>query len=297
MELSVIIPAFNSENTLKRCVDSVLAQECKQIELIIIDDGSTDSSPYICDYYSSRYDNITSIHTSNGGLSNARNKGIECAKGEYITFIDSDDYIEKFSYKVLLDILNSNKKYDILEYPIYERYGSLKKQHLLTFKNQEYTDMKEYWLGAKAYNHSYACNKIFKRKLFEQVKFPEGKAFEDIFTLQPLLKVCHSLLTTDKGLYYYTFNPNGITSKAGAKELSELLEANLNILPVMSDENYYASVLNIALDVYNATSVVPSLPILPYKGTLKLKLLNIIGLKKLCQLNKIIHKIMKINLS
>lgn len=294
MKLSVIIPAFNTENTLNRCVESVLAQECEDMEVVIIDDGSTDSTPSICNQYSSRFGNIKTIHTSNGGLSKARNIGIDNAKGNYITFVDSDDYVENATYKQLLDILEVNGDYDILEYPVFERFGLKKRQHLLTFNEREYSDIKDYWLNAKAYNHAYAWNKIYKRKLFEQVRFPEGMVFEDTFTLPKLLQKCRKITTTDKGLYYYTYNSKGITAQAGGKELTDLLNAHLAVLPEMVDEDYYAAVLNIALDVYELTGTVPHLPVLPYNGSLKLKLLNIIGLKRLCLLNKTMHRLTRV---
>ena len=128
MNLSIIIPVYNVERTIRRCLDSVLADTYSDYQIIIVDDGSNDSCHYICDVYAQKDTRSDVIHKKNGGLGNARNAGINKAQGEYITFIDSDDTIAKGTIRSLMEILNRHKEYDILEYPIYEHFGVKSRQ-------------------------------------------------------------------------------------------------------------------------------------------------------------------------
>ena len=115
--------------------------------------------------------------------------------------------------------------------------------------------MSAYWLKAQTYRHAYAWNKIYRRQLFNNIRYPEGRVFEDIFTLPQLLNETRMAVTTNKGLYYYTHNPNGITQTATGKELTQLLDSHLRYLNQWPniDSNFYAMLLNIQRDVYTAT--------------------------------------------
>lgn len=114
MKLSIVVPVFNVENSLDECIESILQQSFHDIEVILVDDGSTDNSPSICDRWADKDTRIIVIHQPNGGLSNARNKGIEHANGHYITFVDSDDKISHDTYERLMDILLAHPEYDLL---------------------------------------------------------------------------------------------------------------------------------------------------------------------------------------
>lgn len=293
LKLSIIIPVYQVEQTLRRCIDSVLSQSFTDWEMILVDDGSPDGCPDICDEYSKNYGKIIVIHKENGGLSDARNAGIQIAKGEYITFIDSDDYLGEETLAKVMPIMDKHPEYDMLEYPVFEHFSLLKKEHHLTFENREYRDMRSYWLDAKAYCHTYAWNKIYRKSLFASIKFPYGKLFEDAYTLPLLLNEAKVVATTDQGMYFYTHNDAGITVNADGKALAGLLEAHLKVLPEMADAEYYAHVLNIQLDVFELTGDEPIIPILPYRSTWKLKLLHLIGIKRLCKLNKTLHSLMR----
>lgn len=315
MKLSIIIPVYQVEKTIKRCVDSIIGQNYRDLQLILVDDASTDGSGEICDDFSHNNPRIQTIHLKqNSGLSAARNAGLDKAKGEYITFVDSDDYIAPDTLKVLMEELAIHPDYDILEYPVYEHYGS-KEQRLLKLTKREYTNMQEYWLEGKAFRHTYAWNKVYRHKIFSGIRFPEGKTFEDVATLPALLKNCNIVATTDVGLYYYCSNSNSITQNATYKDLNDLLQHHLSIVkeiypsiskgntsPRMNDAfgDYYAHILNILLDVtdksqdgYFTSDIIKNMPILPYNQTFKLKLLHLIGLKNLCTLHRIFRKIHK----
>ena len=298
MRLSIIIPIYNVEDTLQRCLESVLAQVDETMEVVLIDDGSTDSSGQIAEEMTAGRGNCRLIQQTNKGLSAARNAGIEVATGDYLTFVDSDDFIAEGTYAALLAVLATHPDYDILEYPALLYYGSRTKQRLLTFSDTTISSIRDYWLGG-AHLHSYACNKLFRRELFANVRFPEGKVFEDVYTYPFLLQRARVVATTSAGLYYYCQNDKGITAQAGGKELNDLLEAHLKHLKLWGELTpaYYQSLVNIQIDVYEATHAEPILPVLPYKGTLKLFILHLIGLKRLCQLTQFIHKIRKISRS
>ena len=168
MKLSIIIPVYRAEDTLERCIGSILQQSFTSYELILVDDGSPDACPQLCDEYAGKDSRIHVIHKENGGLSDARNVGIKRAKGLYITFIDSDDAIGENSLQHLMEELYQHPDVDILEYPIMERIGHPHREKLLSFSPKTYQNAIEYWWAEKGYHHTYACNKIFRRSLFQK---------------------------------------------------------------------------------------------------------------------------------
>lgn len=230
MRLSIIIPVYRTQDTLRRCIDSVLRQSFTDYELILVDDGSPDQCPQICNDYAKQNKRITVIHKANGGLSDARNAGIQKSQGDYITFIDSDDAIAENTLEPLIKEIEKYPQTDILEYPIMERIGHPKKEKLLSFEPKEYTSSWEYWLGEQAFNHTYAWNKLFRRNLFDEISFPKGKTFEDALTIPLLIGLIPTenqkkeirIRTTNKGCYQYYWNPKGITAKAQYKDLRNL---------------------------------------------------------------------------
>ena len=283
MILSVIIPVYCVEDTLNRCVESVLRQNVSDMEVILVDDGSTDKCPKMCDDWGERDAHIRVIHKQNGGLSDARNAGIDVAKGDLITFVDSDDYLADNTYRPLLALMSDC---DILEFSIANK---------LALQDRIYHDIGEYWLKERVYRHTYAWNKIYRRQLFENIRFPKGKVFEDAYTLPLLLKLSKTVRTTSKGFYYYSENPNGISAKANGQQLAQLLEAHLsNNLPI--DDEYYMHLVNIQMDVWEQTKCPITLPLRQVKtsalcGRVKIKstTLNLLGIKPLCRINKMIH--------
>lgn len=288
MLLSVIIPVYNVVGTLRRCVDSVLAQGIDDMEIIIIDDGSTDGSAVICDKYKSPRTLV--VHQANAGLSEARNAGLRLARGEFVTFVDSDDFLDPDIYPTLLRRMMRDDV-DILEYSLV-RDGGCGLVSRTVLPDHVYTDMADYWLGGQAYAHTYAWNKIYKRQLFNNVAFPKGKKFEDVPTLWDLLKGAGKVVTTSLGLYHYTVNPLGITQRAGGAEYRDLLDAHVAILSSKGlkahsgFKEYYRHVLDIQLQTYIYTGDMSDakLPVMRFTGSLKLLLLNVLGMRGLCRL-------------
>jgi len=325
MKLSIIIPVYRTQNTLDRCLQSILQQSFTDYEIILVDDESPDECPILCDKYAQSHKNIKVIHKQNDGLSEARNAGIKLAKGEYLTFIDSDDAIQKDSLQVLTNELYQHPYVDILEYPVLERYGHPYKQHLLSFTPHEYANSIEYWLQERAYNHTYAWNKIYKRQLFEYIRFPKGKNFEDVLTMPYLIglipikekTLAPKIRVTNTGCYVYYWNDKGITANAKYEDLYNLYQGHSKTLEYILQEigehqdllekyssslqDFTTQILNILLDLYELSGKYESNPpLINYVEKLsktvsitsyKLKLLNILGYHTLCKLNKFIHKI------
>lgn len=287
MKLTVIIPVFRVEDTLDRCVESVLSQNVADMEVILVDDGSPDCCPRMCDNWAAKDQRVRVIHKSNGGLSDARNAGLDTATGDFVTFVDSDDYLAPDTYEPLMAQADAC---DILEFSVADR---------LQLPEQSFDDMKQYWIETRAYEHAFAWNKIYRRSLFDNVRFPVGKIFEDVYTLPLLLRKAQHVTTTARGLYYYTNNEQGITATADGQGLAMLLDAHLQSqMPV--DDTYYMYLVNIQMDVWERTGAPILLPVrkvgtgsLNIKNKLKAITLNAIGINNLCILNKLLHKIKK----
>lgn len=298
MKLTIVIPVYRVEATLDRCLQSIVDQTYTDFEVILVDDGSPDTCPQMCDRWAERDERISVIHQPNGGLSAARNAGISAARGELITFVDSDDFLDTDTYA---QVMPTAEQHDITEFPVIRFYGSARARRL-TFAPQVVTDREHYWLEMQAYRHTYAWNKIYRRRLFDEVRFPEGRVFEDVFTLPLLLQRAQSVATTDRGLYYYCLNPDGITSRATGKELQDLLDAHLAAMRHWCDDAYYLHVLNTQMDVYERTGKAPVLPprtVSPLasgisgRQRLKALALYILGIERLCKLIKTIHRWIK----
>ena len=292
MKLSVIIPVYCVESTLNRCVESVTGQLFRDIEVILVDDGSPDNCPQLCDEWCHKDSRIKVIHKQNGGLSDARNAGLDAAGGEYVTFVDSDDYLFKETYhRVLAEMGDA----DIVEFPLVRFFDSPLEEYV-GMPQSEYTDMREYWLETFAYEHCYAWNKVYRRSLFDGVRFPVGRVFEDVATYPLLLKNAHKVRTTKYGLYFYCANDSGITATAKGYELQMLLESLIEVLDHWYDSRYYMHVVNIQLDVYQSLGTSPKLkrhwvsPFaanLTFKQRVKALLVDLLGIKGLCKLNRI----------
>lgn len=292
MKLSIVIPVYHVEDTLNRCVESVLRQGIDDFEVILVDDGSKDRSAEMCDEWQEKDSHILVIHQQNGGLSAARNAGIERATGELITFVDSDDFLKEGTYQAIMPLA---ERHDIVEFPVSRHPSPIAYRPSPAI----YTDKQFYWLETQAYNHTYAWNKIYKRSLFDHIRYPAGRVFEDAATFPKLLLAAKDICTTHQGLYYYCWNDEGITAKAKGPELESLLHGHLESLKLWHDAAYYLHVLNIQMDVYELTGKPPFLPFkrinpfgtgLDSKQRMKAIMLNLFGLKGICKINKTIHR-------
>lgn len=289
--LSVVIPIYNVERTLARCVESVLGQHVEGMEVILVDDGSTDRSVLVANRYQNR-PHVTLIHKANGGLSDARNEGLYYAKGRYVTFVDSDDYLLPDTYAPLMAMLEAHPEYDILEYSFVRETSCGWKT--IKLPEREYTHIGDYWLGCRGYEHTYAWNKIYLRSLFDGTPWAKGRLFEDVYAMGGLLPKVHTLRTTSRGTYRYTYNPSGITVKADARGWRDLLQGHLRMLHNYDFRGhadfarYYATLLNIQLTTFELSGDEHDivLPSLPYRHTWKLCVLHLLGMRRLCLLHR-----------
>lgn len=304
--LTIIIPVYRVSNTMDRCIESIVSQKYDNMRIILVDDGSPDDCPEKCDRWAAKDNKITVIHKLHGGLSDARNAGLDIAGGDYITFVDSDDYIHPDTYYDVMHLISQHPEYDILEFPVYKFFGT-SGQQLLTFSNKEYHDIADYWMTGQAYDHAYAWNKIYRRRLFDKVRFPVGRVFEDVYTLPQLLEHSKIVATTDKGLYYYCQNDNGITACAQGNELRMLLESHIKVINKYRKHplfhHYYMHVVNIQICEYEKNGDKPllrqerikRLDGLNMKSKLKAITINSLGIKRLCILIRFINNIIKLH--
>ena len=201
--ISIIIPVYKVEKYLEKCIESVLKQTYTNLQIILVDDGSPDNCGKICDEYAKKDPRIEVIHKVNGGLSDARNVGIAKAKGKYIGFVDSDDYIKEDMYEILINLI---KEYDS-DVSICNLYDVIDgKEYIRNNENgiQEYSRLeilKEVLLDKNI--QSYAWNKLYKKELFDEIKYPIGKKYEDIGTTFYVFEKCNKIVVTSEPEYYY----------------------------------------------------------------------------------------------
>ncbi len=303
--LSIIVPVFNTINTIDRCLNSILKQGINDLEIILVDDGSDYVTRIKCDEWAEREATIKVIHKVNGGLSDARNAGVKMAKGEYVTFVDSDDFVQDNSYMELMELIKEHPEYDIVEFPVFVHFGT-KTEYVLKFCNQTFCSFEEYWIKGKGYKHSYAWNKIYRRELFTNVAFPVGVLFEDLHTIPNLMRNARCLATSNKGIYYYCYNDKGITATADGKALTMMLDAYMKVVAetprLIDDNDFYMELVNRQLDVYLATGrkpIIPSRHIYNIRSIdnksyrWKARIINLCGIHNLCRLVKLKARIIK----
>ena len=200
-KISIIIAVYNVEKYLARCLQSVIRQKGDDIEIIIVDDGSSDNSLKICKTYQKKDNRIKIVHKKNGGLSSARNYGFIKSTGEYIWHIDGDDYIGENSVDVIKKYIN---KYDILCFSFY---------NVVNDKITKARDPRFYFNEEEKYilSYSFAWNKVFKRNLFDKDSFPENNHYNDIGIISSLISKTKKIKFIDDYLYYYVHRSSSIT--------------------------------------------------------------------------------------
>ncbi len=213
--ISVVIPVYNVKKYLNKCVDSVISQTYSNIEIILVDDGSNDGCAEICDNYKMLDNRIIVIHKENGGLSDARNVGIDICKGKYITFIDSDDYVECNYIEYLYIIISENNAdLSICEY----KYISENNKVLNKFNNDECIKiLKKKEALMELCNEVFFSNsawaKLYLTEHFKDIRYPVGRLFEDIPTTYKLFAKCNTIVFGGKPLYNYLYRNNAISKK------------------------------------------------------------------------------------
>lgn len=229
-KISIIIPVYKVEEFLDSCVKSVVSQSYKNLEIILVDDGSPDNCPRLCDEWVKKDDRIKVIHKKNGGLSSARNTGLEEMSGDYVLFIDSDDSIHSQTCEILLKNLEKNNA-DI-SMASYRNVYSLKglkekKYNLNKLKTDIYENDEIYELifNKKIPLIMVAWMKLYKKEIFKDLKFEEGKLHEDEFIIHKTFNLCKKLVNVNIPLYNYLQRQNSIIKSSFSEKRLHILEA------------------------------------------------------------------------
>ena len=250
--ISIIVPIYKVEEYLDRCIQSIVNQTYTDLECILVDDGSPDNCPSICDEWAKKDERIKVIHKKNGGLSDARNAGYAIAEGEYISFIDSDDWISKDFLEVLYtSMLNTNS--DICECEVYKTFGDepnvLPEFNIVTYNTIQALEhlIKDNIL------HQHVWNKLYKRSVIKDILFEVGKTNEDEFWTYQIFGNASNVCKVNQPLYYYLQRENSIMStKYSIKRLDALeakyerqkyIETNFKSLESIAKVNLYGSMI------------------------------------------------------
>lgn len=212
MELSIIVPAYNAENYLQPCMESIMASTFQDFEVLLVDDGSTDGTGTLCDQLAEKYLKIRVFHTENQGLSMARNLGIEQAKGKYIGFVDSDDLITPSMYQALVSAMTDDIQLVCCRFHkcLREEVISLEQTGISGIKTEAeiVEDILCNYYGA------YVWSKLFRRDILEEycIRFKPGYLMEDQYFMADYLTVCHKAIFYEDAYYYYIDTPGSITN-------------------------------------------------------------------------------------
>lgn len=200
--ISIIVPIFNVEKYIKKCVDSIINQSYKNLEIILVDDGSCDSCGEICDQYKISDKRVKVIHKKNGGLSDARNIGLLAATGDFIAFVDGDDYISSDMYETLLSNLIMNKA----DISACKAVVVSEKENANFIKSDDLHVINKNIDISLIYDKKITVNmwnKLYKKELFENIKFPKGMIYEDLATTYKIIDISKKIVLTDSCLYAY----------------------------------------------------------------------------------------------
>ncbi|WP_034537011.1 glycosyltransferase family 2 protein [Carnobacterium inhibens] len=235
MLLSVIMPVYNVEKTLSRAIESILNQSFSNLELILVNDGSTDKSSEICEEYALKDKRISIINKINGGLSSARNEGLKNTKGDFVTFIDSDDYLDLNTYQLFYEKL-LKEKIDLYIFNVCRIRNN--KEEILDSIEKKVEGSEEIIKSFFMYKgiDFYAWNKIYKKELFDGLIYPENTLYEDIVTSYRVVQRAQKAYVTDKVGYYYIDNPESIVnSQFNPKQYDNVSQREILLNNILKD--------------------------------------------------------------
>ena len=234
--ISVIVPVYNVEEYLKQCLDSILEQTFSNYEVILVNDGSTDSSGLICQEYAEKDSRIRYFEKENGGVSDARNSGLDLVQGDYVTFLDADDFLfedhlEKLYIATTLSdadiMIGGYSRFDGSDFYFYKDH--FKRDSLISFTSTQAIQFLDSMLDIQFFNFSTACGKLFKRTLFKELRFPLGRYAENQFIMWKLYLNAERIYAFNGDSYVYRINKNGMSSVFSLKHLDyiEALEERI----------------------------------------------------------------------
>ncbi len=251
--ISIIVPIYNVEKYLRRCVDSILIQSYTNIEIILIDDGSNDGSSQICDEFAEKDKRVKVVHKKNEGVSAARNCGLDNCNGKYLAFVDSDDYIEDDFIESLYFNLNEyNADVAICNYSIVKngtKKSSTEHNNILVYDRIKAVNE---LLVAKSIS-SHLWNKLYKMDLWNNIRFPEGKTYEDLAVMYLIFDKVNSIVYSPIPKYNYLMRSGSIIHSMNQKQINDLKEAYTNRANFM--ENKYGKEIKKELDLSLAKTI------------------------------------------
>lgn len=236
-KVSVIVTVYNTEKYIEQCINSLINQTYENIEIILIDGGSTDKTPEICRKYESKYKNIRLVQKENEGVSSARNRGIIEATGDYILFVDGDDWVESNTIETLVWLEEENEA-DIA--------FIIKDGHTYSTGEVLIDDGKKMLLHILNVSAVEIWGKLFKKQLFDDVKFPEGKLHEDLYVMPSIFLKCKKVVAYHKGLYHYRIREDGLMGSELKGDLRDLFECwfdGINNCPSLSSDKKFVKEL------------------------------------------------------
>lgn len=212
-KISIIVPIYNVQRYLKECIESLIKQTYENIEIILVNDGSTDNSGKICDHYALRDNRIKVVHQKNGGVSCARNTGLRYSTGDYIGFVDPDDWIDEKMYERMLEVLKINNSSISMCSYIYEdgdsELNELKPD--LVEQNLSSDDLISKLFVTNSFYYTILCNKLYRADLWNGIKFPEGYVHEDEAVIHIIYDRCDQMSTISNEYYHYRMVNTSIT--------------------------------------------------------------------------------------
>lgn len=229
-KISVIVPCYKVEGYLPKCVESIMGQTYKDLEIILVDDGSPDSCPQICDEFARKDSRIKVIHKENGGLSSARNAGLDIATGDYIAFVDSDDWLELDMYEVLVSAISETNSDIATCDPYFCKYGT---ESRITISHntgnrvviEDNNDIFLHILEPKPLLRFEVWNKLFTRSLIGKTRFKVGQRYEDVYFDRIVFSRAKKLVAVDRALYnYLEYRPGSTVSSFNVGRLSKFEE-------------------------------------------------------------------------
>lgn len=252
--ISVIIPIFNVERYLAQCLDSVIHQTYENLEIILVNDGSTDSCPQICEVYAARDERIILIHKENGGLSDARNAGLEIATGDFIAFVDSDDAVSADFLQLLFDTLNKNHV-DIAECEFYkfETTLDLPASSSIDRSVEMYPTEKALELLMKEKLKQMVWNKLYRKMTIGACRFPVGKINEDEFWTYKVFGDAQKIVKVSDVLYFYRQQPSSIMGKKYSLKRLDGLQALQERIAYMREN--FPRLENLAIKSYGTAAM------------------------------------------
>ena len=240
MMVSLVIPVYNVEKFLGKCLQSVVEQTYQNLEVIIVDDGSTDGSSNIINNFSAKYDKIDTFRIKNGGVGNARNFGVKKSKGEYICFLDSDDYMEKTCVEKLV---NTIKKYDsdiaICNNYDVDEYGNILAEYRNTYSTNPVSLLQDPTI---LFNRICPWGKLYKRELFEGLEFVSREIAEDMRLIPKLYLRAKSISYCDESLIYYVQRQNSLINSSSVNKNLHLINAFKDLNSYFQEQGVYENV-------------------------------------------------------